>query len=185
VDWGDQLQVSFRAWSEDEIKQGADGHVEQPPGINAGITDQGGGYHQTNGTYFYDRSFLVPLRSLPAGIYSISFTAVDDGWYFDVGVSEVLYIKVEENQHPRPPAQPTSVTIAPPTPADMQQLLSAFNQASSSLQAPPANVKPKRAQPRLDGRAPISLKVAMAIPIDSQKPAATPQQKAPTVLPKM
>src|SRR6266566_2560327 len=32
VDWGDQLLVSFRAWSEDEIKQGADGHVEQPPG---------------------------------------------------------------------------------------------------------------------------------------------------------
>jgi hypothetical protein len=185
VDWGDQLQVSFRAWSEDEIKQGADAHVEQPPGINAGITDQGGGYHQTNGTYFYDRSFLVPLRSLPVGIYSISFTAVDDGWFDDVGVSEALYITVEENQHPRPPAQPTPVTIAVPTPADMRQLLKAFNQASSSLQALPTNVKPKRAQPRLDGRAPISLEVAMAIPIDGQKPAATPQQKAPTVLPKM
>jgi hypothetical protein len=185
MDWGDQLLVSFRAWSEDEIKQGADGHIEQPPGINAGITDQGGGYHQTDGTYFYDRSFLVPLRSLPVGIYSISFTAVDDGWFFDVGVSEALYIKVEENQYPRPPAQPTPVTIAVPTPADMRQLLSVFNQASRSLQAPLANVQPKRAQPRLDGRAPIPLEVAMAIPIAGQNPAATPLMRAPTILPRM
>jgi hypothetical protein len=183
ADWGDQLRVSFRAWSEDEIKPGADGHVEQPPGINSGIADQGGGYHKTSGTYFYDRSFLVPLRSLPAGIYGISFGAIDDGWFYDVGVSEVLFIKVEENQHPRPPARPMPVTIEPPSSADMRQLLGAFKYASSSLQVVSANAVPKKSRARLDGRAPISLEAAMAIPFDGQAPAATPQMSAPTVLP--
>jgi hypothetical protein len=183
ADWGDQLRVSFRAWSEDEIKPGADGHVEQPPGISSGIADQGGGYHQTSGTYFYDRSFIVPLRSLPAGIYSISFAAIDDGWFYDVGVSEVLFIKVEENQHPRPPAKLVPVTIEPPSPADMRQLLGALNEASSSLQVVPANAAPKKSRARLDGRAPISIEEAMAIPFDGQAPAATPQMRTPTVLP--
>jgi hypothetical protein len=183
VDWGDQLRVSFRAWSEDEIKSGADGHVEQPPGINSGIADQGGGFHKTSGTFFYDRSFLVPLRRLPVGIYGISFGAIDDGFWYNVGVSEVLFIKVEENQYPRPPAKPVPVTIGAPSSADMRQLLSAFKQARGSLQAVPANAAPKKSRPRLDGRAPISLEAAMAIPFDGQAPAATPQMSAPTVLP--
>jgi hypothetical protein len=184
MDWGDQLLVSFRAWSEDEIKPGADGHVVQPDGINAGIIDQGGGYHQTDGTYFYDRSFLVPLRSLPVGLYSISFIAADAGFVFSVATAETLYIKVEQNQYPRPPALPTPVNIPLPTHAEMRHLLSTINRASGHLEVPPANVKPKKDHPRLDGRAPIPLEVAMAIPIRGQKPAATPQQRAPTVLPK-
>ena len=183
VDWGDQLRLDFRAWSEDSIKDGADGHVEQPAGINSGITDQGGGYHQTSGTFFYDRSYVVPLRSLPPSVYSVSFDAVDDGWFFNVGVSDVLFLKVEENPHPRPPARPAPVTIAPPSPADMRQLLSVLDEASSHLQAVPVNVTPKRTRARLDGRAPITLEAAMAIPFDGQAPAATPQLSAPTVLP--
>lgn len=182
MDWGDQLRVSFRAWSEDEIKQGADAHVEQPPGINAGIVDQGGGYHQTSGTYFYDRSVLVPLRTLPVGIYSISFTAEDDGWFDDVGVSEVLFIKVDENQHPRPPAQPAPVTIVPPTAAEMNRLLGILDDARSNLEVLPTNVAPKRRSARLDGRAPIPLEVAAAIPFQGQKPSPTPNERAATML---
>jgi hypothetical protein len=184
VDWGDQLMVSFRAWSEDEIKSDADGHVGVPSGTSAtGIIDQGGGYHQTDGTYFYDRSFLIPLRTLPVGIYSISFTATDDGWFFDVGVSEVLYIKVEENQYPMQPVQASPITLSPPSAADTRKILGSFTQARAYLKAPSADVKPKRSLPRLDGRVPIPLETAMDIPFSGQKPAATPQMNAPTVLP--
>ena len=181
-DRGDNLLVHFRAWSEDEIKSDADGKVQQPSGVNSGIADQGGGYHQTSGTFFYDRSFLIPVRTLPVGIYSISFAATDDGWFFDVGVSEVLYVKVTENQHPRPPATPKPVTVAPPTAAEMKQLLSTFDYAQAALTAAPANPAPKRTTPRLDGRAPVSLDVAMAIPFAGQQPGRTPGERAATRL---
>jgi len=178
VDWGSQLRVSFRAWSEDEIKQGAEKHIEQPPGVNARFIDEHGGYHQTDGTYYWDWSFIVPLRDLPVGVYTISFVAADDGWFFDVGLTEVLVIEVDQNPYPRQTGTP--VSHATFDPKALQDAMRAIDQ----LHKLPPSVRsiPKRTSQRLDGRASVPIKVAAAISFNKQKPSPLAKNKAATVL---
>jgi hypothetical protein len=183
VDWGSQLRVKFRAWSEDEIKPGAEKHVEQPAGGNAGIVDEGGGYHQSDGTYYWDWSFRIPLRTLPVGVYTISFVAADDGWFFDVGVTKVFVVEVDQNPYPRQVGTP--VTFVPPSALDLAALQGALRAVGQVAHLRPnaRSVSPKHTSKRTDGRAPVPVDVAMAISFTEQKPAPTPKDRAPTVLP--
>jgi hypothetical protein len=181
VDWGDQLRVRFRAWSEDEIKPGAETRVEESNGLSS-IVDEGSGYHQTDGTYFWESSVLLPIRTLPVGVYTVSSKAVDDGWFFDVQVGAVLVIEVTQNPYPRRAGTP--VTFVPPSSADTRALQTTLGAiAQLKRLAPNPRIASKRTSPRLDGRAPVLIDRAMAVPFVGQKLAPSPTDKTPTVLP--
>ena len=97
-----ELRVVFRAWSEDTLTESI-GRVDQNADLADPQIEHMGDrtFSQGSDNYFVSR-WRFDVQTIIPGEYSFNFMSGDDGWLFDVGVSNILTVQVL----PGPPDQP-------------------------------------------------------------------------------
>jgi len=88
------LQISFAAWSEDDLKNDRSfGRSVPTDGVYDAVNRS---WTDNNDIHHYQRTFDLEIAKLKAGQYAFGFGAVDDGWFFDVGVVSNLLVTVKQ-----------------------------------------------------------------------------------------
>jgi hypothetical protein len=88
----DEAHVLFRAWSEDNL-QGTATRVDHS-NPDAQINSVGERHYDQNDNHFYESEWTIPVSKIPSTVAIFDFAAGDDGWWFDVGHSSILSVRL-------------------------------------------------------------------------------------------
>jgi hypothetical protein len=91
----EQIQVVFRAWSEDDLKKSTCQVVAVPPAAQA--------VSRTLNDHLFEVAYNVPADQLGEGLSPFIFGAQDSGWFYDVAVSSELDLTYHIPQPQSPP----------------------------------------------------------------------------------
>ena len=89
-----ELRVVFRAWSGSDLTE-CQGQIAQDDNLGAPQVEHMGDqrFRQDDNNFFVSR-WRFDVRTIVPGEYGFSFVAGDDGWIFNVGVSNILTVEV-------------------------------------------------------------------------------------------
>lgn len=89
-----ELRVVFRAWSDDDLTESL-GQVFQDDNLPAEQVEHMGDqrFSQGDDNYFVSR-WRFNVQNITPGEYGFNFSSGDDGWLYDVGVSNILTVEV-------------------------------------------------------------------------------------------
>jgi hypothetical protein len=122
----DQIQVVFRAWSEDDLKKSTCQVVAVPAAAQE--------VSRTLNDHLFEVAYNVPADRLGEGLSPFIFGAQDSGWFYDVAVSGELDLTYHV---PRPQAPP--VTTPAESATRYAQLSTLLAETGLGLGSPGAN----------------------------------------------
>ena len=89
----DEVQVWFRAWSDDLTDQDVGFAVH--PDAAAPIRDLGHRFYSHGDDKISEIGFSIPWATIPVGPIGFLFAAKDDGWFYDYGVVNSLWMWID------------------------------------------------------------------------------------------